>query len=1319
MRSAMARNSSPLPPVPRARTPRASFASPRAGGLAALGLAALLAGWLAPATAFAAQCVGNTTMDFNDGQLDYRLYTAKDAACASMSSSVIGGRLSIVRPSGIGSNCAMSANLAPGLEICGDFDIRLDFDLVSFPTPASGRARYATMYVWDQCGGGYVGIERFLASSAGTCLPYANSYKIFQNVTDACVATYVPTNHASGKFRIARTGTTWNVYFWTGSAWTLARTTTGGTGPVGVSFYTGGNSPEAQEVRFDNLEIQSESSVACQPVPTAPCLPSLQDDFNDGALAPRWMPSASCGSPPTESGGEMVLARGACVGNIFVSVDPTRETICGDFDLTVDYRLENFTTPSAGSRYASLSLLAQSGGHVAVIERYARFAAGDCTPSTQNYKSFTSSSLNCNSSMVPTTDQSGKFRVTRVGCLVTTYYHSGGAWVPLMSRNSSRDPVRIEFYTGTDASATPHTVAFDNLWVTATPPASCAVPPTGSCTPPPPGMISWWPGDGDAADIEGSNEGAQVGGGFVPGRVGQAFSFGGNDYVTLPSLAATSGGAFTVDAWFRSTATPSQINAEGGAMTIYSEGNGSVFNPVFQLYLNSSGQVRFFHRDNAGVTASGGSTTAYNDGLWHHASVVKEAPGSRRIYVDGVLTGTSATTLGATTVTNARIGGLAQFNHTPQEFIGAIDEVEVFNRALTASEIQAIVAAGSAGKCKDSGPPVVVAPADTGYSCAAQVPAASPGQASATDDRGVVSLTVAEASNGGAGSPASPLVLTRTWTATDAAGNVATDEQVITVVDDTAPVLSLPADVTAVTGPGTEPCAEVRIELSIGAATATDNCSEPVVAVSGVPGDGRFPVGETVLTWSATDAAGNVATGTQRVTVACPVGDLAGSATLACNGQSQPAAGLTVRLLHEGVPFRSTTTGSAGDYRFDDLRLGTYTVDIDPPPGYGIGVDVQLVTLSGDELELQPFAFTCLLSDLVGQVLGSCNGSGGGLQGVTVDLYREEAGSDVLVGTTATDASGHYRFDDVALGDYSVVIVLPLGYSAGSSSHAVTLATPDGVAQAATFSLTCQPIAAQPRSMGYWKHQVNVYLTGKGSAQETLAQMLGSIDAMVAHFNQNLVNPVVVYVPGAAATNDKLLQLQQLLTVNKGGTMLDRAKQQLLSLLLNVVSGKISQTHAISAEGATVSQAITHAHDLIVDGNPANDETAKTIADLINNGQIVPDGVVPVGTRVITYNQRRAPRDAGAPLALALGPIAPNPALVEATVTFALPSAAPAVLELHDLAGRLLAREEVGSRGSGVHTLRLRDLGALRPGVYVVRLAQGRDALVRRIAVIR
>jgi hypothetical protein len=57
-----------------------------------------------------------------------------------------------------------------------------------------------------------------------------------------------------------------------------------------------------------------------------------------------------------------------------------------------------------------------------------------------------------------------------------------------------------------------------------------------TCVQPPAGLVSWWPGDGNAQDIIGPNDGTLQGGTtFGPGMVGRAFRFDGvDDYVQVP-----------------------------------------------------------------------------------------------------------------------------------------------------------------------------------------------------------------------------------------------------------------------------------------------------------------------------------------------------------------------------------------------------------------------------------------------------------------------------------------------------------------------------------------------------------------------------------------------------------------------------------------------------------------------------------------------------------------------------------------------------------------------------------------------------------------
>ena len=102
---------------------------------------------------------------------------------------------------------------------------------------------------------------------------------------------------------------------------------------------------------------------------------------------------------------------------------------------------------------------------------------------------------------------------------------------------------------------------------------------------------------------------------------------------------------------------------------------------------------------------------------------------------------------------------------------------------------------------------------------------------------------------------------------------------------------------------------------------------------------------------------------------------------------------------------------------------------------------------------------------------------------------------------------------------------------------------------------------------------------------------------------------------------------------------------------------------------------------------------------------VVPPGAVGVGEPPLASFALAGPR--------------PNPAAGSLQVTFALPDAAPARLEVLDLAGRRVRAREVGALGAGNHVVDLSRGGALPPGVYLVRLTRGERSLVARAVVVR
>jgi hypothetical protein len=89
------------------------------------------------------------------------------------------------------------------------------------------------------------------------------------------------------------------------------------------------------------------------------------------------------------------------------------------------------------------------------------------------------------------------------------------------------------------------------------------------------------------------------------------------------------------------------------------------------------------------------------------------------------------------------------------------------------------------------------------------------------------------------------------------------------------------------------------------------------------------------------------------------------------------------------------------------------------------------------------------------------------------------------------------------------------------------------------------------------------------------------------------------------------------------------------------------------------------------------------------------------------------------PAALSLAGAYPNPSDHGIQVKFSLPGDQRATLELFDLKGRQIVSREVGSLGAGEHVVPLADRHSLPAGVYLVRLTQGRRALIAKACVVR
>jgi hypothetical protein len=218
-----------------------------------------------------------------------------------------------------------------------------------------------------------------------------------------------------------------------------------------------------------------------------------------------------------------------------------------------------------------------------------------------------------------------------------------------------------------------------------------------NCAPQPSGLVGWWRGEGTYSDPIGGITGSPTGDtSFVSGEVGLCFQFDGNgDAVQLGSPSSLYLQDFTIEAWIKrfSTSASSLVTPDAELFCFGAGGYGFGMWNDGRLFLTE------VNVDNIAVGIG------INDLNFHHVAVTKS--GTLVIfYIDGVAYNVPAYNSTFSFSSDVAIG--ARGDNLNNSFFGLIDDLSVYNRALSASEIQSIYNAGKAGKCRPVDPPLIV-----------------------------------------------------------------------------------------------------------------------------------------------------------------------------------------------------------------------------------------------------------------------------------------------------------------------------------------------------------------------------------------------------------------------------------------------------------------------------------------------------------------------------------------------------------------------------------------------------------------------------------
>jgi hypothetical protein len=209
------------------------------------------------------------------------------------------------------------------------------------------------------------------------------------------------------------------------------------------------------------------------------------------------------------------------------------------------------------------------------------------------------------------------------------------------------------------------------------------------------GLVAYYPFNGNADDESGNgNNGTNHGSTLISDRFGNdssAYSFDGNDYIDVPfNPAFNIAGPFTIQAW---------INKLGGISSGQIQEVLTRRQPVadsvnYELYIqNDGGIVKVTVRYTFNGPGNGNdryTTVTYNvvDGNWHH--IVGLFTGSSlELYIDGILQGSTPTTEIPDVYSRDGLN-IGREPNPAYYYTGKIDDIRLYNRALSEAEIQAL-----------------------------------------------------------------------------------------------------------------------------------------------------------------------------------------------------------------------------------------------------------------------------------------------------------------------------------------------------------------------------------------------------------------------------------------------------------------------------------------------------------------------------------------------------------------------------------------------------------------------------------------------------
>lgn len=343
------------------------------------------------------------------------------------------------------------------------------------------------------------------------------------------------------------------------------------------------------------------------------------------------------------------------------------------------------------------------------------------------------------------------------------------------------------------------------------------------------------------------------------------------------------------------------------------------------------------------------------------------------------------------------------------------------------------------------------------------------------------------------------------------------------------------------------------------------------------------------------------------------------------------------------------------------------------------------------------------------------------IYGVVVDLLDGD-GYEHL--TTTTDTLGSYQFAMIPAGNYIPEVVIPVGF--GPISPATVPVTVAGEPIRVDFSLYGLTLGSVT-DFWWWKRQIQAIRDGAVLSTGITRPSIDTYCTAIYNHFYDRTDGYAIRISGVtcAGVQERAPTFDDVATWwldEADASNAAKNRKYFLACFLNIVTSRLSQSAAVSVDGATASQAMMYFADKYTSGD-SNDVALGQNLSRIFSRQMIAAGVIPLSTPDVRFKLGEDLPNGSIPYALTLSQNYPNPFNPTTTIAYSVPERSHVLIQVFNVMGQTVRTLVDEEKGVGSHQATWdgrNDRGhAVGSGVYVYRVTSNDNTRSKKMLLLK